>query len=40
MSVPQLEPQPIGQRPALHISNPAEADKQLHQIQFSDNSFI
>jgi 5'-3' exoribonuclease 2 len=38
MSVPQLEPQPIGQRPTLHINNPAKANKQLHQIQFGDNS--
>jgi 5'-3' exoribonuclease 2 len=33
MSAPQLEPQPIGQRPTSHIPNPAEANKQLRQMQ-------
>ena len=36
MSAPQLEPQPIGQRPTSHISNPAQANAQLRQMQHVD----
>jgi len=32
-SAPQLEPQPIGQRPNSRINNPAEANAQLRQMQ-------
>jgi 5'-3' exonuclease len=33
MSAPQLEPQPIGQKPTSRIHNPAEANPQLRQMQ-------
>ena len=36
MSAPQLEPQPIGQRPNSRIENPAEANAQLRQMQRVD----
>ncbi len=35
---PQLEPQPIGQRPTSRINNPAEANAQLRQMQRLDFS--
>ncbi|CAF3720070.1 unnamed protein product [Rotaria socialis] len=38
MAAPQLEPQPIGQRPNTHISNPAQANSQLRQMQRVDFS--
>jgi 5'-3' exoribonuclease 2 len=38
MSAPQLEPQPIGQRPNSHIHNPAQANMQLRQMQRVDFS--
>lgn len=38
MSAPQLEPQPIGQRPNIRMSNPAEANRQLRQMQRIDFS--
>ena len=36
MSAPQLEPQPIGQRPTARIENPAQANSQLRQMQRAD----
>ena len=36
MSAPQLEPQPIGQRPTTRIENPAQANSQLRQMQRAD----
>ena len=36
MSAPQLEPQPIGQRSSSYISNPAQANAQLRQMQRVD----
>jgi 5'-3' exoribonuclease 2 len=38
MAPPQLEPQPIGQRPNWNISNPAQANAQLRQMQRVDLS--
>src|SRR5579862_8198583 len=38
MSAPQLEPQPIGQRPNSYINNPAQANTQLRQMQRVDFS--
>jgi 5'-3' exonuclease len=38
MAAPQLEPQPIGQRPNWNISNPAQANAQLRQMQRVDLS--
>ncbi len=38
MSAPQLEPQPIGQKPTSRIHNPAEANAQLRQMQRIDFS--
>jgi 5'-3' exoribonuclease 2 len=38
MSAPQLEPQPISQRPNSRISNPAQANLQLRQMQRVDFS--
>jgi 5'-3' exoribonuclease 2 len=38
MSAPQLEPQPIGQKPNSRINNPAEANAQLRQMQRVDSS--
>ena len=32
-SAPELEPQPIGQRPTSRIQNPGEANAQLRQLQ-------
>ena len=40
MSAPQLEPQPIGQRPNSHINNPAQANAQLRQMQRVDFSSV
>ncbi len=37
-AAPQLEPQPIGQRPNWNISNPAQANAQLRQMQRVDLS--
>ena len=36
MSAPQLEPQPIGQRPNNRIENPAQANSQLRNMQRVD----
>ena len=36
MSAPQLEPQPIGQRPTARIENPGQANSQLRQLQRAD----
>jgi 5'-3' exoribonuclease 2 len=38
IAAPQLEPQPIGQRPNCNISNPAQANPQLRQMQRVDFS--
>ncbi|CAF3827113.1 unnamed protein product, partial [Rotaria sordida] len=38
MAAPQLEPQPIGQRPTSYISNPAQANVQLRHMQRIDFS--
>ncbi|CAF1675340.1 unnamed protein product, partial [Adineta ricciae] len=38
MSAPQLEPQPIGQRPTASIANPSQANAQLRQMQRVDFS--
>ncbi|UJR23621.1 hypothetical protein I4U23_026607 [Adineta vaga] len=38
MSAPQLEPQPIGQRPTASISNPSQANAQLRDMQRVDFS--
>ncbi|CAF0820587.1 unnamed protein product [Adineta steineri] len=37
-AAPQLEPQPIGQKPQSNINNPAQANAQLRQMQRTDLS--